>query len=117
MARDDPLRLDDILDAIEHVEKLVEDYDQRSFRGVDRTTFAALRAEFMTIGEAVKALSVEVRARHTEVGWRDFARLRDALVHEYFRIDRERMWVIINQDLPLLRAAVEAELKRRGDSD
>jgi len=115
MARDDPLRLGDIFEAIEHIEELTRGLDENSFQSIDRTTFGALRAELMIIGEAVKALSAQVRTRHPDVGWRDFARLRDALVHEYFRIDRERMWAIIKDDLPLLRVAVAAERKRLGD--
>lgn len=114
MARDDPLRLGDIFEAIQHIEELTHGLDERSFQSTDRTTFAALRAELMTIGEAIKALSAKVRARHPAGGWRNFARLRDALVHEYFRIDRERMWVIIKDDLPLLRTAVASERKRDG---
>lgn len=115
MARDDPLRLGDIFEAIEHIEQLTQGLDERSFQSLGRTAFGALRAEFMIIGEAVKALSADVRGRHADVGWRDFARLRDALVHEYFRIDRERLWVIIKDDFPLLRVAVVRERERLGD--
>jgi len=41
------------------------------------------------IGEAVKNLSIGVKAKHREVPWRDIAGMRDKLIHEYFGVNLE----------------------------
>jgi uncharacterized protein with HEPN domain len=46
------------------------------------------------------------------VEWAEWAGLRDLLVHQYFRIDQERIWRIIERDLPGLETAASAELQR-----
>ncbi len=46
-------------------------------------------------------------ARHTEGGSVVFARFRNVLVHDYLGISLERVWDVVERDLPVLRAAVQ----------
>jgi uncharacterized protein with HEPN domain len=48
-------------------------------------------------------LSREVKVRHSEVPWRDIAGMRDKLIHEYFGVDLELVWVTIKNELPKLK--------------
>lgn len=54
------------------------------------------------IGEATKNLSDDFRVQHPQVSWKRMAGMRDKLIHEYFGVDYDVVWdVIENHILPL----------------
>ena len=59
------------------------------------------------IGEAVKKLPARIRSKHPQVDWRRIAGLRDILIHEYFGIDVEIIWDILENKLPALEREVK----------
>jgi uncharacterized protein with HEPN domain len=63
------------------------------------------------IGEAAAAISEDLQARHPEVPWALIIAFRNVLVHEYFRIDLETVWRILEQDLPGLKLSVASILQ------
>ncbi|MBZ5623880.1 MAG: DUF86 domain-containing protein [Acidobacteriia bacterium] len=106
--RDDRVRLGDVLEAIERIEKYV---------GQGRDTFSAdelvqtwVVHHLMIIGEACRALSAEFRAAHPEDVWAQAAGLRNVIVHQYFGIDLDIVWGVIERDIPDLKALVEQVL-------
>lgn len=52
------------------------------------------------VGEAAKQVSDETRSALPEVPWRAAARMCDRLVHHYFDIDCDVLWMTIEVDLP-----------------
>lgn len=54
------------------------------------------------VGEAAKQVSEPTRATHPEVPWSAAARMRDRLIHHYFDIDLDILWVTVTEDLPKL---------------
>jgi uncharacterized protein with HEPN domain len=62
------------------------------------------------IGEAAKRLDEGYRAAHPEVPWRALGGLHDVLIHQYQGVDIERVWAIVERDLPGLKRAIEALL-------
>lgn len=79
---------------------------------------ATLR-NLQTIGQSVGRLSVPLRAAHPEVNWRSIIGLRNVLVHDYLGINLERIWDILERDVPDLQRTVAAILREsdRGESD
>ena len=72
----------------------------------DPVVYFGLVKHVEIIGEAVYKLTLEFRANHTEVNWGDIERMRHVLVHGYYQILPEVLWLTINDDLPPLKANV-----------
>jgi uncharacterized protein with HEPN domain len=67
------------------------------------------------IGEAVKGLSADARARRPEIPWRQIAGMRDKIAHEYFGVNLELVWMVVEGDLPALQKAVSSLLGNTDD--
>jgi len=72
----------------------------------DRRTRDAVVRNLEVIGEAVKKLPAQVKREHPEVEWKKIAGLRDILVHDYFGIDRDIVWDVVQNKLPVLAEQV-----------
>ena len=66
----------------------------------------------MVLGEAIRTLPKDLMRRHPAVVWKGFARFRDVLAHQYFRIEPTFLRKAISVALPPLDAAVAAELEQ-----
>lgn len=63
------------------------------------------------IGEACRALPNEFKARYANVPWADIVGMRNILVHQYFGIDIDAVWSVVEHDIPELKLNVNAILK------
>lgn len=98
-----------ILDAIDRIEQYVQGLDRVAFDENLLVQDGVIR-QLMVIGKAVKLLSDDLRAKHTNIPWSSIARMRDKLVHHYFGIDIETVWLTVQDDLPILKTEIEANL-------
>ncbi len=73
----------------------------------DRKTYSAVIREFEIIGEAVGKLPEELKRAWPDVEWQDIKDFRNLLTHEYFGIDLEIVWKIVQDDLLGLLNAVK----------
>ncbi len=53
-----------------------------------------------------------IRAGEPDVPWRAIAGFRNILVHDYLAIDVDAVWLVVEQELPRLRAALQRMQKR-----
>lgn len=107
MPRDSRVYLEDILGAVDKIRRYTHRLSKESFAGDDKTLDAVVR-NLEVIGEAVKQLPAEVRAREPGIDWQKIAGLRDVLIHQYFGIDLDILWDIVQNKLPPLETAVRA---------
>lgn len=70
--------------------------------------------DFQVIGEASKRVSDGFRAKHPGIPWRDMAKLRDLLVHQYGRIDLVQLWRTVQESVPEALQAVEEAAGKEG---
>lgn len=94
-----------ILEAIEKIERYTSVGRERFVRETHWQDATIRQLEI--VGEAVKRLSPETRARQPEVPWKDITGMRDFLIHDYFGVDLETVWETSQRDVPVLRRAVE----------
>jgi uncharacterized protein with HEPN domain len=103
--RDSRVYLEDIVVAADRIAAYVAGLTRPAF-GQDTRTVDAVVRNLEIIGEAVKALSPEIRQRAPDVEWSKIAGLRDILIHAYFGVDLDIVWQIATERLPELRLRV-----------
>jgi uncharacterized protein with HEPN domain len=81
----------------------------------DALVFDAVRVRLIEIGEAVKALPVELLEIEAGLPWSEIARMRDHLAHRYFDTTHALVAGTVSHDLPQLRQAVARLLATVGE--
>ncbi|OHD72256.1 MAG: hypothetical protein A2177_09575 [Spirochaetes bacterium RBG_13_68_11] len=105
MLRDPSLYLIDIREAIERIQEYLAGMSALEFQK-DRKTLDAVVRNLEIIGEASKSLSPQIKELAPDVEWRKVAGLRDILSHEYFGVDVDIVWDVVQNKLPGLRQVV-----------
>lgn len=103
---DDAVYLQHILDAIARIEAYIENVSLPVFNDHTLIQDGVIR-QLEIIGEGAKRLSRDLRDRHSHIPWQDIAGMRDKLIHDYFGVDIEKVWLTATDDLPTLKAEVE----------
>lgn len=109
MPRDYKVYLDDILEAIAWIRIYTTGFTYDSFQD-DRKTIDAVVRNLEIIGEAVKQVPERIRGQYPDVDWKKIAGLRDILIHNYFGIDLELIWDILQSKLAPLEERVNQML-------
>jgi uncharacterized protein with HEPN domain len=73
----------------------------------DELHFDAVLRNLEIIGEAVKNISEETRNKYPAIKWRKIAGFRDIVAHGYFGVNDETVWDIVNNEIPVLLAAIK----------
>ncbi|MEK7196896.1 MAG: DUF86 domain-containing protein [Nitrospirota bacterium] len=102
--------LGDIKEAVERIASYTKGLTYKKFL-LDRKTQDAVVRNFEIIGEAVKNISKDLRAKHPEIQWKKISGLRDKLIHFYFGIDYKIVWNIAKKELPKLSKQIQNSLK------
>jgi len=105
MWRDDAYLLDMLL-AARKVLEFVEDISADMFLSDELVQNAVMR-QIQIIGEAAAKVSDEFQAAHANIPWREIVGMRNRLVHEYFHIIPERIWGVVESDIPDLIRLIE----------
>ncbi|MFQ5714852.1 MAG: DUF86 domain-containing protein [Candidatus Scalinduaceae bacterium] len=102
--------LSDILDAMVKAKRFIAGMSYDDFTKDDKTIFAVIRS-LEIIGEATKNIPEDFREQNPEIPWKDMAGIRDVLIHDYFGVDKETVWLTVKkkilQVMPLIEQLLE----------
>ncbi len=112
MKRDESVYLQHILDAIRKIETYLRGVDEATFVEQTLVQDGVIR-QIEIIGEAVRHLSDELRAQNADVPWQDIAGMRDKLIHGYFGVDIDKVWLTATQDIPVLKTQIMRIVAKR----
>ncbi|MGC1377002.1 MAG: DUF86 domain-containing protein [Anaerolineales bacterium] len=113
MARDEMIYLRHILGAINIVEEYLQGVNETQFNQTRLLQDGVIR-QVEIVGEAVRHISKDIRRTYPEIPWQDVAGMRDKLIHDYFGVDIEKVWLTAQEDLPVLKQQVAGILKDFG---
>ncbi|MCC6221666.1 MAG: DUF86 domain-containing protein [Deltaproteobacteria bacterium] len=102
--------LEDIIDAMLKSQEFISGMSYDQFVSDDKTIFAVLRS-LEVIGEAAKNIPKDFREEHLEVPWKEMAGMRDVLIHAYFGVDKQTVWLTVTDKIPKLLPEIKALLE------
>lgn len=95
-----------------HIKECIDKIDRYSANGrpeffVNTMEQDAIVRNLQTLAESTQRLSDKTKQRKPKVDWRAIAGFRNVVVHDYLGVDLERIWHIIEFDLPSLKVSID----------
>lgn len=104
----DPARLELIVEAIANIEEFIAGTTTyEAFIG-NKILCHAVVYNLQCIGESVYKLSTDFTDSHPDVDWEAIKGLRHVLVHDYYSVNMETVWVILERDMPELKRYIQS---------
>ena len=104
--KDDRLYLVHISECIERIDSYVSGLDKEGFMASSLVQDAVIR-NLQTMAESTQRLSDRLKQAQNKIDWHKIVGFRNILVHDYLGVDIERIWNIIENELPPLKKAVQ----------
>jgi uncharacterized protein with HEPN domain len=104
------MRFRDIVESIDLILEFTKGMEFDQFLMDDRTRLAVERC-LLIISEAARKLGSEAEARCPEIPWNRVRGLGNWLRHDYDRMNYPAIWDTVTEDLAVLRAACQRQLK------
>jgi uncharacterized protein with HEPN domain len=100
---------------VEHVLECTRRIAEDSAAGKDavfasRTLQDAIVRNLQILCESTQRIGEAHKQKHPEINWSSIAGMRNVLVHDYFEVDFEAVWLVVARDLAPLEKAMRAIL-------
>lgn len=109
MPKDERLYIGDMLDAAREINQFAA---SRTYAELltDRMFYLSMVQLIQMIGEAARNISPQTRQKHPAIPWQQIIGIHNNLVHGYDRVNNDKVWETITDDIPALIAELEAML-------
>lgn len=111
MRRGDKEFLFDIHEACKRIQNYLRGLSYDEFLKNEEKQDAVIR-NIEVIGEAVKSVSENLIGKYPEVDWKKMAGIPDKLIHFYFGVKLEVVWVVASKEIPELENVIRTILKK-----
>ena len=108
--------INDILEAMLKSQEFIREMNIEQFRNDDKSIFAVIRA-LEIIGEATKHIPDNIRKQNNEIPWKDMAGMRDVLIHDYFGVDVETVWLTVTEKIPEIQDLITKIFKKQKNNE
>ena len=92
-----------MIEAVDNINEFVKGVSTYEDFSSNKVLCHAVVYNLQCIGENVYRLSREFIDIHPEIDWASIEGLRHVLVYDYYTVNMEMVWAIIQKDLPGLR--------------
>lgn len=90
-----------IHDAIGEIETYRQSHTFQQFIESSWDQSAVIR-HLEIIGEAASQIDDSVKEKYSDIPWRRMSGFRNVLIHEYFAVDPQLIWEVLEKDIPTL---------------
>lgn len=96
------LELLSLIEAIDKINLYSKEFSDGDSFYHDSKSFDASMMQFVVIGEVISRLDEDFKSLHNDIPWQKIKDFRNIIAHDYFGIDADEIWDIIqNKLLPL----------------
>ena len=104
--------LNDIKEAIRRIEVYIKEISYEEFLKDIKTQDAVVR-NLEIVGEATKNISDDLKKDYPQIPWKKLTGIRDRLIHHYFGINYDIVWVVAKEELPEIILQIENLLRNK----
>ncbi len=97
----------ELINAIEKIELYSQDFSEAEEFYHDQKSFDASMMQFVVIGEVVSRLDENYKIQNSKIPWQDIKDFRNIIAHDYFGIDADEIWDILQNNLIPLKESIE----------
>ena len=110
MKRDFKVYIDDMINAINEIERSTSDVGFEAFAG-NYEKINSVAYDVLIIGEAVDKIPKSVQAKNPQIPWRVLNDIRNKHIHEYRTVKPDKLWKMAKLSLPKIKSLLEDMLK------
>ena len=95
------------VEAIDKIETYSKAFNNAEDFYHDAKSFDASMMQFVVIGELIYRLDEEFKTTHSNIPWQQIKDFRNIIAHDYFGIDADEIWSIIQVHLLPLKESIQ----------
>ena len=102
----DKIRIKHMIDASEEALSFVQGKVRNDLNS-NRMLVLSIIKEIEIIGEAASKISKITSQKYSDIPWQDVIGMRNKLIHGYFEVDLDIVWMTISDDIPRLLSVLK----------
>ena len=111
MNKDFKVYVDDMINAINEVEKSTANVSFEDFAG-NYEKINSVAYDVLIIGEAVDKIPRSVQENNPQIPWRILNDIRNKHIHQYHTVKADKLWKMAKLSLPKVKKLLEDLLKK-----